>query len=170
MAYAFNQSQTQERRREAGKSLLLGEDENPSVLTADLMMRRMNLLGKSIVGLQKALEQMSPEEFADFLGKGPPGEFRDLYEAGPDRLSQYLEEIRLGLQIRGFSNRLEALGEAALEWGISKGFGKGMKAMGSSELISELSPYYPGAESGDAWRRQSVISCTDIRVCSFDWR
>src|SRR6056297_2321870 len=169
MAYAFNQAQQGAESRRAGKGLLLGEGESVDVLTPRLMRRRMSLLRGELEGLITDLSSMSVDEFAEYLGKGPPGDFHDVYEMGQESLVGYLDRIHTGLGIRSFNARLEAIGSAAIDWGISRGAGKALKAIGTSDMLSKLAPISPEAMSRQAWSRQPNVSCTDVRVCSFDW-
>src|SRR5690625_3911461 len=100
MAYAFNQMQQAAEKRQAGMSLLLGEDESTEILTPKLMRVRMKLLRSEIKDLIVNLEEMTVDEFNKYIAIGPPGNYPELYEVGQASLVSYLKSIHIGLTAR----------------------------------------------------------------------
>src|SRR5690625_2681808 len=89
------------KKRQAGMSLLLGEDESTEILTPKLMRVRMKLLRSEIKELIVNLEEMTVDEFNKYIGIGPPGNYPELYEAGQASLVSHLKSIHIGLTARG---------------------------------------------------------------------
>ena len=150
-------------------SLLLGENESTEILTPKLMRVRMKLLRSEIKELIVNLEEMTVDEFNKYIGIGPPGNYPELYEVGQARLVSHLKSIRIGLTARGTINRLEQIGAAEIELGVTRGVGRIARDIGISDSFKHAPLNAPEHTPRSSLARQSSIKCTDVSVCSLNW-
>jgi len=150
-------------------SLLLGEDESTEILTPKLMRVRMKLLRSEIKELIVNLEEMTVDEFNKYIGIGPPGNYPELYEAGQASLVSHLKSIHIGLTARGTSNRLDQIGAAAIELGVTRGVGRIARRIGISDSFKNAPLNAPEHTPRSSLARQPSIKCADVSVCSFNW-
>lgn len=171
MAYAFNQLQEGATRREAARNLLLAEGESPDVLTNRLMRKRLGLLREEIGSLTADLANMSMQEFVEYTGRTYSPGYDDFHELARDTMVSNLRRTYIGLGARRLNAQLDALGNAVVEYGLTRGGGRVLRRMGASQAVSEISPIAPEPPmSRSAWRRTPHMHCSDVAICAVDWR
>src|SRR5690625_2789369 len=112
---------------------------------------------------------MSVDEFKKCTGIGPPGKYPELYEAGQASLVSHLKSIHIGLTARGTSNRLDQIGAAAIELGVTRGVGRIARRIGNSATFKNTHLNAPENTLISSLARQPSIKCADVSVCSFNW-